>query len=187
MSSGKKSIYFVKAVLVESAEAATIPGPPAELMPSNPAQTPTSPCPVSAENISTEVSESMWHSHYVAAQISERLLLAADPHGGLLHQDKGRWAPAAERPATQPLLVENSKTLASSVQPLLHKQTRRLQISSHSCFYSYYILRLMIINQLQMPWNKGSFGELLTCISLREVVPSLYVVVPALSHAYISR
>jgi len=43
VASGKKSIYFVVALLVESAKVATISGAPPEKMLSNPAQTPHHP------------------------------------------------------------------------------------------------------------------------------------------------
>lgn len=56
MSSGKKSIYFVIAVLVGSAVVAMISGALAEQMPLNTDQTLVTPS-VSAENSSTQVSE----------------------------------------------------------------------------------------------------------------------------------
>lgn len=57
MSSGKKSIYFVIAVLVGSAVVAMISGALAEQMPLNTDQTLLTPSSVSAENSSTQVSE----------------------------------------------------------------------------------------------------------------------------------
>lgn len=133
MSSGKKNICFVTAVLAKSAELATISRAPEskclhiQLRPTHPPQSYSHGCSEASES---RVTEPLCHSSHLRDGSSLLLLLTegscAEPWPG-----RSRAGLSSRKTITQPLLVENSKSLVSSGKPTLHKQMRSLQISPH--------------------------------------------------------
>lgn len=156
----------------------TISGDLAEQMPSNPDQIPISPPPISDKNSSTEVSKfSMMQPLCHSSDLKTFLLSVLTEGSGMALQ------PGMSRDELQqqkePLPIACQQRTAKSVphqeKVELNKQTRRLQICSRNCFYSYCILQLMLAIHTHCYKHlerKLILSHLcLTCIFIRKVQP----------------